>query len=455
MITQLRQFVFFCLVTTLLLCGDAGAAIVNKASASFAQPGGAAGAVESNTVRAQRTDTITYFTSAAFTTVARATRANGQLFVQISAADCNADPSRAEDINVTISSKKSGDRQSFMAAETAADSGLFRITPMTMDRSQDEDGHENDVGDGMLEVVADDVLTASIAGCGNGTISTDILVDPIGIVYDSVSNEPIPGATVTLIDVTGEGNGGNPGAPAIVFDVDGATRMPSTVVTDGNGMYHFPLVAPSLYRLKVVAPNNYGFPSKTAPGLLPGERETNLYGSYGGEFTVSAALGVVTIDIPLDPIPGTLYLQKTASRAVVEVGDVLDYTVRVFNTADEALSGVTVIDDLPAGFSYVPGSMRLDNAPFRGQVRQPRPAAGDQCGRRAAPLESRAALPRAHRRRRATGRRHQPRPRHQRRAAGPDQRRGRRQGEGRSGSLQRQGPYPGRRVRRLQCERPA
>lgn len=367
MITQLRHFVFFCLVTTLLLCGDAGAAIVNKASATFAQPGGGAGAVESNTVRAQRTDTITYFTSAAFTTVARATRANGQLFVQISAADCNADPTRAEDISVTISSKKTGDSQAFMASETAADSGLFRITPMTMDRAQDADGHENDMGDGMLEVMPDDTLTARIAGCGNGAISTDILVDPIGVVYDSVSNEPVAGATVTLIDVTGEGNGGNPGAPAIVFDVDAVTRMPSTVVTDANGMYHFPLVAPGLYRLKVTPPNNYGFPSKTSPGQLPGNRETNLYGSFGGEFTVSAALGVVTIDVPLDPIPGTLYLTKTASRAVVEVGDVLDYTVRVFNTADEALTGVTVIDDLPAGFSYVPGSMRLDNAPFDGK----------------------------------------------------------------------------------------
>lgn len=367
MITQLRHFVFFCLVTTLLLCSDAGAAIVNKASASFAQPNGATGAVESNTVRAQRTDTITYFTSAAFTTVARATRANGQLFVQISAADCNADPSVAEQISVTLTSKKTGDSQSWMAAESAPDSGLFRITPMSMAHSSDEDGHENDMGDGVIEVMADDVLTASIAGCGNGTISTDILVDPIGVVYDSVSNEPIAGATVSLIDVTGAGNGGNPGGPAIVFDVDGVSRLPSTVVTASDGRYHFPLVAPSLYRLKVTAPTNYGFPSKTAPGQLPQGRETNLYGSYGGEFTVSAALGVVTIDVPLDPIPGTLYLTKTASRAVVEVGEVLDYTVRVFNTADEALTGVTVVDDLPAGFSFVPGSMRLDNAPFDGK----------------------------------------------------------------------------------------
>ncbi|WP_306397932.1 SdrD B-like domain-containing protein [Telluria beijingensis] len=364
MITQLRLFVFTCLIATLLLCSHAGAAVVNKASASFALPAGGTGTVVSNTVRAQQTDSITYFTSAAFTTVARATRANGQLFVQISAADCNLDPSRAEEISVTIASKKTGDRQAYMATETGPDTGTYRITPMAMDRASDEDGHENDMGDGMIEVMPDDTLTASIAGCGSGEISTDILVDPIGVVYDSVSNEPIAGATVTLIDVTGAGNGGNPGGPAIVFDVDGETRVPSTVVTDELGMYHFPLVAPSLYRLKVIPPSNYGFPSKTEPGKLPAGRETNLYGSYGGEFTVSAALGVVTIDVPLDPIQGTLYLQKNASRAVVEVGEVLDYTIRVFNAADDTMTGVVVTDTLPAGFSYVPGSMRLDDAPY-------------------------------------------------------------------------------------------
>jgi len=366
MTTLLRHFALLLLSAVLLICSDAGAAITNQASASFALPGGASLSVQSNTVRATERDSITYFTSAGFSSVARATRTGGQLFVQIEAADCNADPARIETINVSITSKKTGDRQSWMSDETAADSGVFRITPMAMDRA-DAENDVVDAGDGMLEVATNDVLTASIDGCGSGPISTDILVDPIGVVYDSRSNEPIPGASVTLIDVSGAGNGGNPGGPAAVFDVDGVTRMPSTVVTDALGMYRFPLVAESLYRLKVTPPSNYGFPSKLAPGELPGARETHLYGSYGGEFTVSAALGIVTIDVPLDPIPGTLYLEKTAARAVVEVGDVLDYTVRVHNTADQALNGVVVVDTLPAGFSYVPGTMRLDGAAFDGK----------------------------------------------------------------------------------------
>lgn len=353
----LRHLVLLCLSFVLFATG-AAAAITNQARASFANPAGGQVEVLSNVVNARTPDTITYFASSAFQQVARAARADGWLFVQADAADCNVDNGAIERINITIASSRTGDSKTYTAVETAADSGVFRTKAQTTDHEDHEEGHEP-MGD-MLEVLEDDTLVASIAGCGSGPISTSILVDPIGVVYDSRSNLPLAGATVTLIDVTGAGNGGNPGGAAIVFDVDGTTRMPSTVVTDEDGSYHFPLVAPSLYRLQVTPPSNYGFPSKLAPGELPASRVTNLYGSYGGEFTVSAALGVVTIDVPLDAIPGTLYVEKNASRAVVEIGDVLDYTVRVHNTAEQTLVGVVLEDRLPAGFSYMPGSLRID-----------------------------------------------------------------------------------------------
>jgi len=353
----LRHLVLLCLSFVLFVNG-AAAAITNQARATFAQPNGSQGSIQSNTVKVIRPDTITYFSSAAFQQVARAARADGWLFVQAEAADCNVDSNNIERINITIASRMTGDSKTFTAVETDADSGLFRTKAQTVDHGDHEEGHDEMTD--MLEVMEDDTLLASIAGCGSGPISTSILVDPIGIVYDSKSNLALAGATVSLIDVTGAGNGGNPGGAAIVFDVDGTTRMPSTVVTEDDGGYHFPLVAPSLYRLQVTPPSNYQFPSKVGPGELPVSRTTNLYGSYGGEFTVSAALGVVTIDVPLDPVPGTLYVEKNASRAVVEVGDVLDYTVRVHNTAEQDLVGVMLEDRLPAGFSYMPGSLRID-----------------------------------------------------------------------------------------------
>ena len=399
MTSLFRHVIQFLISAVALLSLNAGAAIVNQASASFANPAGASATVQSNTVRATQRDTITYYTSASFSSVARAVRTSGDLYVQIEAAECAVNPSAVENISVSITSKMTGDSEQYTATETGMDTGTFRISATAEDRravqaaaaaaaaaeqaamdAEDTEGKPNIVrtstttssaaslgsGNGKVEVLPNDVLTAAINGCGSGPISTTVLVDPIGIVYDSATNQPIPGATVTLIDVTGAGNGGNPGGPAVVFNVDGVTRMPSTDITDPGGMYHFPLVAPSLYRLVVIPTTNYGFPSKVKPGDLPASRETNLYGSYGGDFTVSEASGVVTIDVPLDPIPGTLYLEKNASRAQVEVGDVLDYTIRVHNTAEQELVGVQVEDTLPAGFSLVPGTMRLDGAPVGG-----------------------------------------------------------------------------------------
>jgi uncharacterized repeat protein (TIGR01451 family) len=227
---------------------------------------------------------------------------------------------------------------------------------------------------GAIETTGEDTLMASIDGCGQGSTSTSILVDPMGVVFDSATGLPMAGARVTLIDVTGAGNGGVPNGQAVVFDLDGTTPYPSSVVSDAEGRYRFPMVAPSLYKLQVVAPTNYTFPSKIEPGNLAGGRVIQLYGSYGGAFTVSAETGDVTLDLPLDPVPGLLYLEKSASRSTVEIADFVDYTIRVHNSAEVQLDGVAVDDSLPAGFRYEPGSLRLDGATGR-PTPAPAPAA--------------------------------------------------------------------------------
>jgi len=348
------------LFTLVFLCTGAHGAIRNQASAGYVNALGNGVSLQSNVVRAMQPETIRYFTNANYSTQAMVTTYGRALFVEATAPACDANPDAVDVITLTIASKKTGDSQDYLATETDVDSAVFRITSkVTTEESKTIDDVSG--SNGAIDVMADDTLMANIASCGSNTAWASILVDPIGIVFDSKTNQTLSGATVTLIDVTGDGNGGRPGEAAVVFDTDGETRMPSTVVTDADGHYHFPLVAPSLYRLAVTAPSNYTFPSKLAPGLLPQGREINLYGSYGGSFTVSAASGVVTIDVPLDAVPGTLYLEKNASRAVAEIADFVDYTIRIHNTAEQALIGVKVDDTLPAGFQLVPGTVRLDN----------------------------------------------------------------------------------------------
>ena len=96
MTTLLRHLVFLCMSFVLWLACDAGAAINNRASATFVGAAGNSVTIESNTVRAVRPDAITYFTSAAYSRVARATELNGNLFLQVDAAECNIDKNVAE-----------------------------------------------------------------------------------------------------------------------------------------------------------------------------------------------------------------------------------------------------------------------------------------------------------------------------------------------------------------------
>jgi len=354
-----RQIALYCLLVVLsCIYGIASAAVTNQASISFADPVRGTVTQQSNKVRALEPQTISYYTGTDYSVAAKAAAPGQRLFVQADAQGCNADPATAETVSIKIASEKTGDSETFTGTETGADTGMFRIMTPLMTAAVDGDGAA--MGDNAIETTKNDTLVATIKDCGTGASTAQILIDPAGVVFDSQTGLPLAGARVTLIDVTGAGNGGAPGGPATVIALDGVSRAPSTVVTDADGMYQFPLVGASLYRLQVVAPTNYTFPSKVEPSKLAGNRTIQLYGSYGASFTVSAATGAVMLDVPLDPIPGTLYLEKNASRADAEVGDFVDYTIRIHNTAEVDLSGVTVIDELPAGFSLVPGTVRLD-----------------------------------------------------------------------------------------------
>lgn len=302
---------------------------------------------------------IKYYSDSTFSVQTNMAAMSTALYLQTDAAACNLDSAKVETMAVAITSRLTDDTESYLATETGANTGVFRLASgiMTMD------GTANPVvtGNGTLETIKNDMLMAGMSGCGTGWIETWVLIDPSGVVFDSRSNTPLTGMTVSLIDVTGGGNGGNPGGPARVFQADGVTPAPSTVITGADGRYSFPLVAPSTYRLAVVATGGYGFPSALPPGQLPADRTIDLSGSYGGDFQVNQTTGAVTIDLPLDAASGTgLFVQKSATRTTAEIGDFVDYIVRVKNVNGSTLSGVTLSDRLPFGFIYQPGTARQD-----------------------------------------------------------------------------------------------
>ncbi len=293
--------------------------------------------------------TIAYFRDAAFAQPINVAHTEQVAYVQASAAQCNLDAARVESYTVIIKSAITGDVESFIATETGLNTGTFRIVPSITLTSQ-----AGRPGDTILNTTKNDTLGATMLGCGGNEINVNLLIDPYGVVYDGRSNAPVSGATVVLFNVSTN-------SPAVVFQADGVTPAPNTVLTGVTGQYEFPTVAPGIYRLLVTPPGGYSFPSVLAPALLAAGRATDPKGSYGGEFLVSLATGPVRIDVPLDASNlGGLSVEKTASRSTVDLGEFVDYSVKIKNSSGQLLGQIQLEDHLPAGFAYVPGSARLN-----------------------------------------------------------------------------------------------
>ena len=291
-----------------------------------------------------------------------ATRLGSPLFVEAVAGACNTDSNTVELVTIVITSGLTGDSETFTGIETGPNTGAFRILPFIP--TQDATQHPVVSNDGTMQTRSRDTLTAEIRGCGGVTVITKILIDPSGVVYDSRTNVEIAGATVTLIDVTGAGNGGNPGGPAVVLDDDGVTPVASTQVTGPDGLFRFPLVNPSVYRLEVTPPANYSFPSVIPVGLQPAGRIINLFASFGGTFPVDIFTGAVFLDVPLDTTVGDgLTLEKLVNGkkdVTAEIGDSVIYTLTLTNSSGAAFNGTHIDDRLPTGFRYEPGTTKRD-----------------------------------------------------------------------------------------------
>ena len=113
----------------------AGTLISNTADDSFVdQASGLSVSLRSNTVNVTvappvRAASIAYFTSASYVTPSVSGLTGSPLFVQVDAALCNTDPTRALTAPVTLTSRLTGDVEILTAVETAPNSGLFRIQP--------------------------------------------------------------------------------------------------------------------------------------------------------------------------------------------------------------------------------------------------------------------------------------------------------------------------------------
>ena len=206
-------------------------------------------------------------------------------------------------------------------------------------------------------------------------------IDPSGVVYDSVTRQPIEGAIVTLVDANGNL------LPEVCF-IDPSQQ---TQTTDSMGIYRFDLVpgadpacpvgqtnytividAPASHNdpiSSVIAPETGFFmaPAGSGPFRVGPQATAPQFGDsttyYLGFALGSGSRDVIFNHIPLDPITlirSELTVLKVTSRRDVKVGDLVPYEIEVTNTEDLPRVDLDIIDYLPAGLRYVDDTARLN-----------------------------------------------------------------------------------------------
>ncbi len=287
------------------------------------------------------------------------------IFVRLVDADQNRDASVADQTDIAIAAP-SGDRETLRLTETGPATGVFAGYIQTQARSAN-------AANCMLEVERNAEVSSLYVDPYDSadTSRATAMVDPYGLIFDSMTGAPINGARVRLIDAATDalasvyGDDGVSTYPAEMITGAAVTDSSGTVYTLPAGVFRFPLVAEGNYRLEVDPPAGHAFPSKMSGadlGRTPGAPFRIDVGSFGEVFALTGPVPLA-VDLPVDAAPTQLFVQKSASATVASVGDFVQYTIFIENVSTTAsVQSIRAEDYLPLGARYVRGSTRISGA---------------------------------------------------------------------------------------------
>jgi uncharacterized repeat protein (TIGR01451 family) len=286
------------------------------------------------------------------------------VFVRLVDSDQNLDYQVIDYAVVTVTNTASGDTETVQLSETGLDTGVFA-------------GH---VPSGSGTAVSGDCVVQGASKMGltvaytdpadaSDTAEASAQLDPVQRVFESGTGTLVSGSTVEIVDAV-------TGMPATVYGNDGVSQFPASIVSGGTvtdssgtsyvfgpGEYRFPVVPDGDYRLVVTPPSTYTAPSTasvTELQDLPGAPYLLGPASFGNAFTKSGELSTA-IDIPLDPQSTALFLQKRTTMTIAAPGDFVRYELVLENASDTGIADeVQIVDQLPPGVRFVPGSVTID-----------------------------------------------------------------------------------------------
>jgi uncharacterized repeat protein (TIGR01451 family) len=222
-------------------------------------------------------------------------------------------------------------------------------------------------------------ITNVTVSVGVTVIDQNQPIDPSGIVYDSVTRQPVAGATVMITD--GIGN-----ALPTACLINPAQQ---NQVTDASGQYRFDLVlggaacplTPTEYDLVISVPPGYAPSVSTQLPPQSGALDVNtcpVDAVPGGSCQMSAspvqpasgaafyfmrfliatgAADLVNNHIPIDPIIAPASFTKTTSVSTLRRGEKVAYVIQAKGVS---FSPARIVDVMPVGFAFVEGTAQVN-----------------------------------------------------------------------------------------------
>jgi uncharacterized repeat protein (TIGR01451 family) len=233
-----------------------------------------------------------------------------------------------------------GDTSALTLAVSVAQGGVPAVThTVHVATAGDANAANDDNADPTTVVGAVDLAIAK-RHSGNFTVGVNALY---AIVVSNVGNTPTNGV-ITVTDslpsglgfVTGSGTGWSCAAASTVVT---CTNTGPVAPSDSSA------IALAVSVDAAAMPSVTNSASLVTPGdSIPGGNNT-------------------TTDVPAS-VTGqfALFAEKSASRTEADIGDIIDYTVRVRSAGTSPVPSVSMNDRLPLGFAYLPGSARIDGA---------------------------------------------------------------------------------------------
>lgn len=288
---------------------------------------------------------------------------NNLVALELNAGVCNTDISSSELINVKLNTNLLGDTEnSYLLEETEINSGLFYVSDIQI---RDNLNDIYNLGDGFLDVKDNDQVLAQVI-CGDTILEDVLYINPISSVINSDNNQPISNIKVKIEKIQN--------IPAPSSSIIGGGSLPEfnglsfETITDENGQFKLPALESGDYQIIVdTTDTSYLFPSnKNINDLIQENRNFDNEKSFGQVFTISENDTVIGVDIPLDntEIPG-LFVQKNISNDIVEIGEIVEYKVEIYNNTGSDLVNVTVKDVMPLGLKLMKNEVTLNDEPIK------------------------------------------------------------------------------------------